>query len=360
MDSLLNKPAVVSIILHDDTDRNFHGIINHIEEVETRTEGETLYRATMVPWTWLLTLFNDCRIFQNKSVPDIVQKVFTDRGFTDYANRLTGTYNPREYSSNIARRTSTSSPACSRTKGSSISSSTARTNIPWCWRIATAFVACPSQSSIAYDTTAGLWQDLDVVLSLRRTQRIRVGKYTENDYDFTKPRPRSTRQPGSQPRPGEFYEYPGKYTLARRRQPLCPRPSGGAGSPSAHHHRRKPIAASFRTGFKFTLTGYYRDDANQDYAMISRPPQGPPTTATSRMNSRRPSTIATPSKRFRQSTPYHPPRNSRRPFIQGSQTAVVVGKSGEEIWVDSTAASRSSSTGTAPARWTRTAPAGSA
>src|SRR6201998_1341762 len=92
MDSLLNQPAVVSIILHDDSDRNFHGIINHIEEVETRSEGETLYRATMVPWAWLLTLFDDCRIFQNMTVPDIVQKVFSDRGFTDYANRFPGSY----------------------------------------------------------------------------------------------------------------------------------------------------------------------------------------------------------------------------------------------------------------------------
>src|ERR1035441_4685951 len=97
MDSLLNQPVVVSLSLSDNTDRNFHGIVNHIEEVETRAEGQTLYRATMVPWAWLLNLFFDCRIFQNKYVPDIVQQVFSDRGFTDYANRVTGTYNPREY-----------------------------------------------------------------------------------------------------------------------------------------------------------------------------------------------------------------------------------------------------------------------
>src|ERR1022692_1039668 len=49
MDSVLNQPAVVSIALSDGTDRNFHGIINHIEEVETRPEGQTLFRATLVP-----------------------------------------------------------------------------------------------------------------------------------------------------------------------------------------------------------------------------------------------------------------------------------------------------------------------
>src|SRR6476469_3087123 len=61
LEDLLNKPAVVSLVQHDDSERHFHGIINHSEEVETRTEGHALYRATVVPWAWLLTLFHDCR-----------------------------------------------------------------------------------------------------------------------------------------------------------------------------------------------------------------------------------------------------------------------------------------------------------
>ena len=32
--------------------------------------------------------------------------------------------------------------------------------------------------------------------------------------------------------------------------------------------------------------------------------------------------------------PYHPPRVTPKPFVQGPQPALVVGKSGEEIWVD--------------------------
>src|SRR3989441_6541171 len=31
---------------------------------------------------------------------------------------------------------------------------------------------------------------------------------------------------------------------------------------------------------------------------------------------------------------FHPPRTSRKPLVWGSQTALVVGKSGEEIWTD--------------------------
>ena len=54
-------------------------------------------RPRWCPGCWFLKLFSNCRIFQNKTVPDIIQKVFADRGYTDYDFRLTGSYDPREY-----------------------------------------------------------------------------------------------------------------------------------------------------------------------------------------------------------------------------------------------------------------------
>jgi type VI secretion system secreted protein VgrG len=333
MDSLLNKPAVVSISLHDDTDRHFHGIINHIEEIETRTEGYVLYRATMAPWAWLLTLFDDCRIFQNKTVPDIVQQVFSDRGFTDYANRLTGTYNTREYTVqyretdlNFISRLLEDEGIFYFFEHDQDKHTLVLADQP------SAFVPCPSQSSAVYDTTPGLWQDEDVVLTVRRTKEVRVGKVTEKDYDFTKPKT-SIEADLDSSRKGEFFEYPGKYTqrddgsrYARIRL-------------EEQEVRLLRITAetncrAFRAGFQFTLTGYYREDANQAYALLC---------VTHRAaNNIHISDFALPKsfdyrntlEAIPASTPYHPPRNARRPFIQGSQTAVVVGKSGEEIWVD--------------------------
>src|SRR5271165_6012547 len=160
MDTLLNKPVVVSIILFDDSERHFHGIINHIEEVETRTEGETLYRATMVPWAWFLTLFNDCRIFQNMAVPDIVQKVFSDRGFTDYANRLTGSYEPREYcvqyretDFNFISRLLEDEGIFYFFEHEQDKHTLVLADQP------SAFVNCPGQFQLAYDTIPGGWQN---------------------------------------------------------------------------------------------------------------------------------------------------------------------------------------------------------
>ena len=34
-----------------------------------------LYRATMHPWLWFLTKRANCRIFQNKKVPDIIEEL---------------------------------------------------------------------------------------------------------------------------------------------------------------------------------------------------------------------------------------------------------------------------------------------
>jgi len=332
MDSLLNKPVVVSMNLHDDTDRNFHGIINHIDEVETRVDGHSLYRATMVPWTWLLTLFNDCRIFQNKSVPDIVEQVFRDRGFTDFANRLNGSYQPREYTVQYRE-----------TDFNFISRLLEEEGIFYFFEHtvdkhtlvmadqASAFVDCPSQSTAAYDTTAGLWQDVDVVLGLRRTRQIRVGKVTENDYDFKKPRTSIDADLDSA-RKGEFYEYPGKYTV---------RDEGSRYARirlEEQEVRLLTITAdtncrAFCPGFKFTLTGYYRDEANIAYNLLAIQHRAANNTYIS-ADHEDAFTYRNTLEAIPASIPYHPPRHARRPFIQGSQTAVVVGKSGEEIWVD--------------------------
>jgi len=333
MDSLLNQPVVVSITLHDDSDRNFHGIINHIEEVETRSEGATLYRATMVPWTWLLTLFTDCRIFQNMAVPDIVQKVFKDRGFTDYTSRTTGTYPTREYC--VQYRETDFNFISRLLEDEGIFYFFEHDNDKHTLVLAdqpTASVACPGQSTLAYDTVPGLWHDEDVLLSLRRAKYIRVGKVTENDYDFTKPKTSLDANLDASPRPGEFYEYPGNYTTK------------DDGSRYARvrleEQEVKLLTVSAETncralcpGYQFTLTGYWKEDANQAYSILAVHHKAASNSYISHERQQAfdyRNTIEV----IPQSTPYHPPRTSRRPFIQGAQTAVVVGKSGEEIWVD--------------------------
>ena len=73
MQSLLNQPVVLSLQL-DDGERTQHPRQHQPHEAAGGADGMAAYETEMVPWFWFLTLFSDCRIFQNMSVPDIVQQ----------------------------------------------------------------------------------------------------------------------------------------------------------------------------------------------------------------------------------------------------------------------------------------------
>jgi type VI secretion system secreted protein VgrG len=51
----------------------------------------------LVPWFWFLDHTTDCRVFQNKTVQEILEGLFEDAGFTDYSFTLQGTLASREY-----------------------------------------------------------------------------------------------------------------------------------------------------------------------------------------------------------------------------------------------------------------------
>jgi len=55
------------------------------------------YHAELVPWFWFLKRHADVRIFQDKTIPEIIEQIFQDRGMTDYELQLRATYPKREY-----------------------------------------------------------------------------------------------------------------------------------------------------------------------------------------------------------------------------------------------------------------------
>ncbi|MDX2119088.1 MAG: type VI secretion system tip protein TssI/VgrG [Planctomycetota bacterium] len=76
--------------------RWFNGYISRFVQ-EGHGERQTSYRATVVPWLWFLSRAADCRIFQEKSIPDIVKEVCKLHGFTDIELNLKDKYDPWEY-----------------------------------------------------------------------------------------------------------------------------------------------------------------------------------------------------------------------------------------------------------------------
>ena len=77
---IIGKNVTISLKQPDLSYRYLNGVISRFAQHATE-EQFTSYTAEMVPWLWFLTRNADCRIFLNKSIPDIITKVFNDLGF---------------------------------------------------------------------------------------------------------------------------------------------------------------------------------------------------------------------------------------------------------------------------------------
>ena len=83
LDDVVGQKATIRLNIGESDKRYFNGYVSRL--VQVTTEGHyTRYRATIVPWLWLLTRTSDCRIFQQRTVPTIIQDVFKLYGFSDY------------------------------------------------------------------------------------------------------------------------------------------------------------------------------------------------------------------------------------------------------------------------------------
>jgi type VI secretion system secreted protein VgrG len=331
MQCLLTQPVVLSLQLDDDSERHIHGNISRMKLLHYGSDGMAAYEAEVVPWFWFLSLFSDCRIFQNQSVPDIVEKVFKDRGFSDFKSSLKGTYNPREYC--VQYRESDFNFVSRLLEEEGIfyffeQSEEKHTLV--LGDDATAFAACPDQATARFMPSEGGRMDDDTVATLEAEFRIRTGTASLTDYDFTQPNTSLFSTLAGQQQ-GEAYDYPGKYSTkddgdhyARIRLEEL--------EVGISTVRGESNCMGFQSGYKFTLSDHYRDSANTDYTLLMLEHHA--RNSSYRAGQVDPFDYRNRFEAIPNSVPFRPPRRARKPVIEGTQTAMVVGKSGEEIWTD--------------------------
>jgi type VI secretion system secreted protein VgrG len=91
LESIIGQNVTVNMILSDVSTRYFNGFVS--EFAQTGQDSQfTYYHAEVVPWLWFLSQTSDCRIFQNKTVPEIVMQTFQEFGFRDFRIALQSTY----------------------------------------------------------------------------------------------------------------------------------------------------------------------------------------------------------------------------------------------------------------------------
>jgi type VI secretion system secreted protein VgrG len=93
---LLGETMTVELELADGKTRELTG---HVTEFSMLGGAgrHVLYRAELRPWVQLLSYRNNCRIFQQQTVPEVVKQMFRDHGFSDFEEQLTDSYRAWDY-----------------------------------------------------------------------------------------------------------------------------------------------------------------------------------------------------------------------------------------------------------------------
>ena len=95
-DKIAGKDVTVKLELPNDATRFFHGFVTRF--VQRGTHGRYFaYHAVVSPWLWFLTRTANCRIFQEKTVPDILKEVLESHTASDVKFELTAHYRKWEY-----------------------------------------------------------------------------------------------------------------------------------------------------------------------------------------------------------------------------------------------------------------------
>lgn len=338
-EDIIGKRVTLRVTLSQDKERYFNGFISRFLQTGAQT-GMANYRATMVPWLWFLTKTTDCRIFQNKTIPDIVQGIFKEYGFTDVKAKLQGTYEPRDYcvqyretDYNFVARLMEQYGIFYFFEHEKEKHTLVLTDNP------DAHQPCPEQPKAKWNPQGSKSLTDDVVSTLEVEKIFRPGKYSLTDYNFETPSTSLLSEIDTTITVGgntkyEVYDYPGEYEKKAQGKTLV--------KLRMEEQEVKHLSVTgtsscraFATGYRFDFEDYSRADLNQAYVLTSLSHSATVgDTYTTGKSSDGSSAYTNAFVCIPHKVPFRPPQITPKPIVQGPQTAVIVGPSGEEIYVD--------------------------
>jgi len=362
-DQLLGKTVTVNLLRNEKSRRYFSGICNRVSQ-GARDQTFTTYYMEVVPQFWFLSKSFQSRIFQQKSVPEILREVLQG---LNLKFELDGNFEPRDYcvqyresDFNFASRLMEEEGICYFFKHAANGHTMVISNSP------KSFPELPSPASMWLGRSEELANGEQFVLTWEKTQELRSGQYTLWDHCFELPHKHleaeqkiidsvSAGQVQHKLKIGnneklEIYDYPGQY--AQRFDGVNP---GGGDRTSDiqkifQDNRRtveirmqeeamgslliegESTCRDFVSGHMVVLENHF--NANGRYLVTGvrhqirqsenyRSSDGGVESAYENTFSCIPADLT-----------YRPVRKTVKPVVQGTQTAVVVGPAGEDIFTD--------------------------
>jgi len=337
---ILGEPICIRIETANGDWRYFHGHVSRFGQ-SGHAGVYASYHATVRPWLWFLTRASNCRVFQNKSVPDIIKQVFQSHGFSDFDKKLNGTYAPREYCVQYRE-----------TDFDFISRLLEEEGIYYYFQhekdkhqlilidSVKAHPLYPGYENIPYRADNGVTNHFreDHIYNWGVAHEVQLGAYELTDYDFEKPKAsllvKSLNKNSHSHAEYAFFDFPGKYTETGHGENYVRQRI-------EEHHSRfercegKCTVRGMAVGHRFTLQEFPRRDQNREYLVIAA-------NYHLTLDGYFSGSASTTAEKFFDCSftvqdakcPYRPEHSTPKPAMRGAQTAVVTGPAGQEIYTD--------------------------
>ncbi|MDH5546762.1 MAG: type VI secretion system tip protein VgrG [Gammaproteobacteria bacterium] len=331
---IIGQAVDVGIRLDDGSQRQFNGIVSRFVAGERHSSGLRSYFAELVPWFQLLTLYNDCRIFQAKNAKAIIEEVFQSRGFSDFEINTTRSFRDREYT--VQYRESDFAFVCRLMEEEGIYYFFKHESGKHTMVLGDAnstFSACPEANARYIESGA----NENHLYDWSQQFELIPGKWVQQDYNFTKPSTNlmtntSTVVDAPEIKDFEQYDYPGLYAAK----------GDGDGLTRVRMEEEEAqynivTAAgnyrSFCAGGTFTLDEHSIDsETGKSYLITSISHHARDNSF--ELNQGGGHQYQNSFQCIPDSVVFRPRSVTPKPVVKGPQTALVVGPSGEEIHVD--------------------------
>jgi type VI secretion system secreted protein VgrG len=336
-DKIVGKDVTVKLELPNDETRYFHGFVTRF--VQRGTHGRYYaYHAMVYPWLWFLTRTANCRIFQEKTVPDILKAVFEAHAASDVKFELTANYRTWEYCVQYRE-----------TDFNFVSRLMEQEGIYYYFKHAEGRATMVLTDSYSgHDALKDYGQipfihaersmrtDQERITDWQLTREIQPGAYVLTDFDFKKPstdlkvthKIKRNHERSSY----EVFDFPGEYletadgehyVNARLEELQC----------DFERAHGSTNARGLAVGRLFKLTGQPRQDQNCEY-LVTRTDLELEGGEYEAMSGTGAGSFACRFTVLKSSEAFRPARITPKPIVQGPQTAIVVGPSGDEIYTD--------------------------
>ena len=336
LDDILGKSVTIKLALQDDKTRYFNGYVTRFSAGGTYGRYRCYY-ATVHPWLWFLSRTADCRIFQDKTVPEIVKTVLSEHATNSFKESLTASYAKWDYC--VQYRETDLNFVCRLLeqegiyfyfthddgKHTMVMTDSHSNQTPF-QKKAVPFIAPEDLAR----------PDIEHIESWTLTREVQPGLYVHTDYDFERPSVNlKTQKPGVYKYAqgnGEIFDYPGEYLQKADGDHLA---SARMDELDTQYETVQGAAnvKKMSVGTLFTLEKAPRADQNVEHLVVAASydmQYGDYEAIPDRSGAEyKCGFVAMPSKQQ-----FRPKRVTPKPFVQGPQTAVVVGPGGEEIYTD--------------------------